>query len=86
MRQSGGIPPDELHPPEMERDPLGERLPNPFATGDLEGQTILAKRNPRFQPWIIFPFHSPLRGLEWKMENPLFVWNSNLENRWKIIE
>ena len=29
----------------MERDPLGERLPNPFATGDLEGQTILAKRN-----------------------------------------
>jgi hypothetical protein len=40
-------PPDELKPPEMERDPLGERLPNPFANGDLEGQTILQKRNPQ---------------------------------------
>jgi hypothetical protein len=43
------LPPNELKPPEPERDQWGNVLPNPFAgpKPDLKGQSILTTRNPR---------------------------------------
>jgi hypothetical protein len=44
-------PPNELQPPQMERDPLGNVLPNPFdkSAPDLTGQAILSQRNPKLK-------------------------------------
>ena len=43
------LPPNELKPPEPERDMWGNVLPNPFVGSkpDLKGQTILMQRNPK---------------------------------------
>ena len=43
------LPPNELKPPEPERDMWGNVLPNPFAGSkpDLKGQSILMQRNPK---------------------------------------
>jgi hypothetical protein len=43
------LPPNELKPPEPERDMWGNPLPNPFVGSkpDLKGQTILMQRNPK---------------------------------------
>jgi hypothetical protein len=45
-------PPNELKPPEMWKDLWGNPLPNPFATKDLKGQTLLTQRDPQLAEWL----------------------------------
>jgi hypothetical protein len=45
-------PPNELKAPEAWRDPWNNPLPNPYATGDLQGQSLLAKRDPVLNEWF----------------------------------
>jgi hypothetical protein len=44
--------PNELKAPEAWRDPWGNVLPNPFATGDLQGQSLLSKRDSMLAQWL----------------------------------
>ena len=45
-------PPTEVKPPERWKDIWGNPLPNPFATGDLKGQTLVAQRAPELAKWL----------------------------------
>jgi hypothetical protein len=45
-------PPADIKPPEMWKDIWGNPLPNPFATKDLKGQTLLAQRDPQLAKWL----------------------------------
>lgn len=45
-------PPSELKAPDAWRDPWGNPLPNPFATKDLKGQTLLTQRDPILAEWF----------------------------------
>ena len=44
--------PSELKAPEAWKDPWGNPLPNPFATGDLQGQSLLTQRDPMLAEWL----------------------------------
>jgi hypothetical protein len=44
--------PNELKPPERWKDIWGNPLPNPFATGDLKGQTLVTQRDPMLAEWL----------------------------------
>ena len=69
--------PAELKAPEMERDPLGNVLPNPFLTKDLQGQTILRQRNPRLAEHCERIAKSPWKAwADWQDEQA-----SNLKQR-----
>ena len=45
-------PPTEVKPPAMWKDIWGADLPNPFATGDLKGQTLVTQRDPELAKWL----------------------------------
>lgn len=45
-------PPAELKAPEAWRDPWDNPLPNLYAIGDLQGQTLLAQRDPMLAEWL----------------------------------
>jgi len=59
-------PPSELKPPEMWKDLWNRDLPNPFATGDLQGQTLVTKRDPELAKWLKAYAESPYAArCEW---------------------
>lgn len=59
--------PNELKAPEAWRDPWGNPLPNPLATGDLQGQTLLMKRDAALGEWLKKFAESPYAAAcEWR--------------------
>jgi hypothetical protein len=61
------LPPAELKPPEMWKDLWNRDLPNPFATGDLKGQTLLMQRDEVLGEWLKNFAESPYgAAVEWQ--------------------
>jgi hypothetical protein len=58
--------PTELKAPDQWRDPWNNPLPNPWVTGDLQGQSLLTKRDPQLASWLKAFAKSPyLAASEW---------------------
>jgi hypothetical protein len=45
-------PPGDIKPPEIWKDIWGTPLPNPFANGDLKGQSLVMQRDPELAKWL----------------------------------
>jgi hypothetical protein len=59
-------PPSELKPPEAWSDLWGNPLPNPWATKDLKGQSLLSKRDAPLAEWLQKFAESPYgAAVEW---------------------
>jgi hypothetical protein len=61
------LPPNELKAPERWRDLWGKPLPNPFATDDLKGQSLVTQRDAPLAEWLKKFAESPYQAaVEWQ--------------------